>query len=286
MFLKMISKTEYRLSRVSCKEDTLFVYRRIGGEAILPCTNLESPVCSSVSWKLYKGGHVTYTTEVNKGEVNKDSDKSSRMSLTSNCSLNLRDLKFKDAGNYICMLHEQCTTNVYLSILAITTSSSISDLQPGGNLSLNCILLSYYDAGSCKAYSKVFTLSWTAEDGSQLTDNSRATDQNRCNVTLVTELQREDNMRRWKCQVNTTESSPAAFLDFTSIFLLEQLPPTTQNQTSVAPAVECPIHLPISRIMLCVALPLMVIVVGVFTRRPNHQSAKRSAAGIELRVLN
>ena len=116
---------------------------------------------------------------------------------------------------------------------------------------------------------------------------SRATDQNRCNVTLVTELQREDNMRRWRCQVKTAEGSPAAFLDFISIFLLEQqhLPPTPQNQTSVAP-VECPIQLPISRIMLCVALPLMVIVVGVFTRRPNHQRAKRSGSGIELRVLS
>lgn len=274
------------LTGVRCKKDALFVYSRLGGDALLPCTNLVSPDCSFISWTFYKGGQVQYTTEVSRGQVSEDSDKANRMSVTSNCSLSFCDLKVNDAGSYVCLLRDKSVINVYLSLVTITTFSSIADLQPGGNLTLNCILFTYYDAGSCKSYSSnVFNLSWVSEDGSQLTKDSRLTGHSRCNITLVTKLQKEDNNRKWRCQVSTTESSRAAFVDFTSSFLF-QIPPTAQIQSPESGRAECSVHLPVSRIVLCVALPVMVLIVGFFTWRGDRKRAKTSAAGIELQEFS
>lgn len=154
---------------LSVKKQSVFVYSRLGGVTLLPCTGLPSnPDCSLISWTFFKGGHVRYTEEVSGGEVRMDSDKSSRLSITSNCSLTIRDLRVDDAGSYVCLQGVNSVTDVYLSILTITSQSTISDLQPGGNLTLNCILFTYYDVGSCRSYSSMFNLSWAAADGTLL----------------------------------------------------------------------------------------------------------------------
>uniref|UniRef100_A0A3Q3K9Q8 Immunoglobulin V-set domain-containing protein n=1 Tax=Monopterus albus TaxID=43700 RepID=A0A3Q3K9Q8_MONAL len=260
-----------------------FVYSRVGGDTLLPCTGLVSADCSHIFWTFYKGGQVRYTQEVSWGQVRAESDKSSRMSITSNCSLHLRDLRIDDAGSYVCLHQGQTITDVYLSLLTITSVSRITDLQLGGNLILSCILFTYYDAGSCKSYSSAFSLSWVAKDGTSLATDSRyeLTGQTRCNITLVTKLQMEDNNRKWRCQVNTTETSRAAFQDFTSTFLFQN-PPIVQSLTPSA-AMHCPVHLPISRIVLCVALPVMVIIVGLFTWRNDRKRAKKTAASVKFR---
>lgn len=109
----------------------------------------------------------------------------------------------------------------------------------------------------------------------------KLTGQSRCNISLVLNLQKEDNNRKWKCQVDTTESSRVVFEDFTSTFLF-QIPPTAETPADV---VECLVELPVSRIMLCVALPIMVIIVGFFTWRSDRKKDKTSAAAIELQEL-
>ncbi|XP_073346263.1 uncharacterized protein [Pagrus major] len=274
---------------VMCKKDSVFVYSRLGGDTLLPCAGLVSnPDCSLVSWTFFKGGQVRFTEEVSRGKVRMDSDKSSRLSVTSNCSLTLRDLRVDDAGSYVCLQDGKSVTDVYLSLLTITSQSTITDLQPGGNLALNCVLFTYYDAGSCRSYSSVFNLSWAAADGTTLQpEDSRyeLIGRSRCNITLVTNLQREDNSRKWRCQVTTEGNIRAVFLDFTSSFLFQDAP-TAPTAPTPSTDVTCPVHLPISRIMLCVALPIMVIIVGVFTKRGDRRRVKTSAAGIELQEVN
>ncbi|KAM8768304.1 uncharacterized protein AB9X84_021236 isoform 2-T2 [Acanthopagrus schlegelii] len=212
---------------LSVKKQSVFVYSRLGGVTLLPCTGLPSnPDCSLISWTFFKGGHVRYTEE-----------------------------------------------------------STISDLQPGGNLTLNCILFTYYDVGSCRSYSSMFNLSWAAADGTLLQPEDNRYEligRSRCSITLVTHLRRGDNNRVWRCQVTTKGNIRAAFQDFTSRFLFEDAP------TALVPSadVSCPVHLPISRITLCVALPIMVIIVGVCTKRGDRRRAKTSAAGIELQEVH
>lgn len=109
----------------------------------------------------------------------------------------------------------------------------------------------------------------------------------RCNITLVTKLQKEDNNRKWRCQVNITENSVAVFQDFTSAFLFQN-PSTAQNLSPISPSstTDCEVQLPISRIVLCVALPVMVMIVGFFTWRGDRKRARTSAAGIELQEID
>ncbi|GAA6232301.1 uncharacterized protein LOC108888991 [Lates japonicus] len=278
------------LTGVWCKNDAVFMYSKPGGAALLPCTNVDSTDCSLISWTFWspgKGGQVRYTYEVSGGKVSVTSDKSSRMSITSNCSLHLRDLKAEDAGSYVCLKAGSRTTDVYLSLLAITSFSKITDLQPGGNLTMSCILFTYYDAGSCKSYNSAFSLSWATEDGTVLPEESRyeLIAHTRCNITLVTKLQKEDNNRKWRCQVNITENRVTVFQDFTSVFLFQN-PSTTQNLSPISPSstMDCEAQLPISRIMLCVALPVMVMIVGFFTWRGDRKRAKTSS--IELQEID
>lgn len=139
---------------------------------MLPCTGLLSPDCSFVSWTFYKGGRLT--EEILWGQVRAGSDKSRRLSLTPDCSLHLRDLRVEDAGSYMCLNRGNAIVNVYLSLLSIASLSAVTDLHPGGNLTLSCVLFTYYDAGNCRSYSSVFSLGWTAEDGAPLPADSRS----------------------------------------------------------------------------------------------------------------
>lgn len=274
------------LTGVSGAKDSVFVYDRLGGDALLPCTKLASPDCSSVTWTFFKGGLVRYSKEVSGGRVNPDSDKSNRTAVSSNCSLVLRGLVVEDAGSYVCLVKEEAVTDVYLSLLSIGSVSPITELRPGGNLVLTCVLFTYYDAGSCKPYSSTFSILWVDEDGEQLPKNDtrfKLTENTRCNVTLVTKLQAEDNGRKWRCRVDTTEKKQAAFLDFRSSFLFQDAQTDQIVQPSVAE--ECPAELPISRIVLCVALPLMVCIVGFFRWKSDRKTAKASAAAIEMQDI-
>ncbi|XP_041666919.1 sialoadhesin-like [Cheilinus undulatus] len=274
---RLLLLTSLLLTAVWCEKESLYVYSVAGGEAYLPCTNLMTSDCSRISWTFFfKGDGVRYTTEISMGKVGANADKAGRMSLLSNCSLVLRDLRPEDAGSYVCLLDRNATTDVYFSVLSITSGSSITDLQPGGSLSLSCVLFTYFDAGSCKWYSNVFDLSWTAEDGTKLPQDSRykLISPNRCNVTLlISNLQSRDNNRRLRCQVNTTQSPQDLFLDFKSTFLFGD---SSSVQRVIPSESNCDWseQLPISRIVLCVALPIMVIIVGFFTWRVDQKMAK------------
>ncbi|XP_072248685.1 uncharacterized protein [Leuresthes tenuis] len=270
------------------QKDAVFVYSILGGEALLPCTKLVAADCSAITWTFFKGGQVRYTEEVSEGRVKADSDKAGRMTVTSNCSITIRDLTVEDSGSYVCLHQQQALTDVYLSLLTVTSPSAITELQPGGNLVLSCILFTYYDAGSCKSYSSgVFSLRWQKEERTLLPDDRRyqLIENTRCNITLVTKLQMEDNNRRWRCQVNSTETSTATFLDFKSSFLFQNTPTAPQTpEPSVS--TECSVQLPISRIVLCVALPLMLSIVGIFTWKVDQKRAKTSAAVFELQEVH
>ncbi|KAM9317863.1 uncharacterized protein KZ484_022291 [Pholidichthys leucotaenia] len=257
----------------------VFVYYNLGGSALLPCSSLPSSFssCSSVSWTFYRGGQVIFTWVVEGGQVRTDTDKYGRLSVTSSCSIRIRDLREEDAGSYVCRVEKHSDANVYLSLLSISSDSSVMELRPGGTLLLTCILFTYYDAGSCKnSYSSsIFHLSWTGEDRSPLRDRDRYQlfSSSPCNISLALKLQQEDDSRRFRCQVNTSDGSRGTFLDFRTSFLLLSSP---QEPPVSAP---CPVDSPISRISLCVALPVMVAAVGVYTWRSARQRERRGGGG-------
>lgn len=104
-----------------------------------------------------------------------------------------------------------------------------------------------------------------------------------CNITLVMKLRTEDHNTRWRCQVFTRTNSSAVFLDFKSSFYFLNTPSVQKPETSGNK--PCPVQLPISRIVLCVVLPLLVSFVGVFTCTLDHRRAKMAAAAFELHQM-
>ncbi|XP_056297343.1 uncharacterized protein LOC130210869 [Pseudoliparis swirei] len=273
------------LAVVRCSQEAVLLYSRIGGEALLQCISVVPLSCSSITWTFYQSDPGRYTEEVSEGRVRADSNKSSRLAIAPNCSLALRDLVVDDAGSYVCMERGQSITTVYVSLLGVTSHSAVTELQPGGRLALSCILFTHYDALFCMRHSTEFDLTWAAEDGAVLRNDTRhkLISGTSCNITLLTELKREDNNRKWRCQVSSRKNSRLAFLDFTSPFVFQN-PLTAQNPPSSS--IDGPVQLPISRIALCVALPVMVLIVGFFTCREGPKQARASATGIKLQGMN
>ncbi|XP_068440235.1 uncharacterized protein [Clinocottus analis] len=259
------------LLTVRCSKDAVLLYSRIGGVAFLPCISTVTLNCSSITWTFYQGGLVRYTEEVSEGRLRADSEKSGRLAIAPNCSLALRDLVVDDAGSYVCMERGRSITAVYLSLLAVTSPSSVTELQPGGRLALSCVLFTYYDALLCGRRAAKFSLQWAAEDGAVLNDTGhKLISGTSCNITMVTELKREDNNRKWRCQMSGRENRRTVFLDFTSHFVL-QSPSTARNPP--LSSIGGPVQLPISRIALCVALPVLVLIAGFFSRRGARRGA-------------
>lgn len=152
-----------------CGGDAVLVYSRVGGNSVLPCANLRLSDCSPVSWAFFAGGGSWNSLEFREAQAGAGSN---RVSITSNCSLGLRDLRIEDAGSYSCCKNGSTLVVYYLSVLTITSVSSIMSLQPGGNLRLDCVLYTYFDAGTCRFYS-AFNISWVSEDGTTLPRDNR-----------------------------------------------------------------------------------------------------------------
>lgn len=140
---------------------------------LLPCADLLLSDCSSISWTFFTSDGSWNFVEIGKSHVGAESHESNRISITSNCSLRLRGLREENAGSYSCCRNGSTVVAYYLSVLTISSASSVTSLQPGGNLSLSCVLFTYFDAGNCRT-SSMFNLSWVSEDGAALATDNRS----------------------------------------------------------------------------------------------------------------
>ncbi|CAB1339976.1 unnamed protein product, partial [Coregonus sp. 'balchen'] len=125
--------------------NTLPLYSIVGGNVSLPCTNVYYPNCSSTTW-IY--GSIE---EVSLGRVKKEKlNRADRLSLGSNCSLNVSNVRAEDAGVYTCrqflteggQQHGGDAT-VHLSVLTVSSSTPVTDLKPDGTVALRCSLLTF-----------------------------------------------------------------------------------------------------------------------------------------------
>ncbi|XP_071268385.1 uncharacterized protein [Salvelinus alpinus] len=195
-----------------------------------------------------------------------------RLSVGSECSLNVSDVRAEDAGLYICQQFLTETgpqqgedAHVLLSVLTISSTPPVTDLKPNVNMTLRCSLLTYKGHGRCNSG---VSLSWVPKTGT----NVQVTQRSPCDITLTVTLQREDNNRKWTCTL-TEEGNVKISIDFTSTF----------SGTSNV------VKLPISRIMLFVTLTIMAAMVTIHTRRNRPPKAlppqAEEASGIEVHVL-
>ncbi|CAM4274002.1 unnamed protein product [Leuciscus chuanchicus] len=218
-FLGEVSSIETRTSGV----DNVFISS--GENARLSCNNALSDCKSKTTWTYYnRVSHSAGVELITKGIKKNDTEKHERLSLESDCSLNIKNVTEEDYGSYSCQQwidvngtdqQQGSDAYVYLHVLHVSvspssssssSSSSQTEISPGRSVTLSCQL--YSDTGlSCddRVRSEGVELLWVNQTGVDLKTDSRyqilSSDQYRCIITLTTTLLNEDDNREWRCQL-------------------------------------------------------------------------------------
>nr|XP_023681605.1 uncharacterized protein LOC111851172 isoform X7 [Paramormyrops kingsleyae] len=125
--------------------------------------------------------------------------------------------------------------NVTLSFVPVT------NLMPGSNMTLQCLLYTYHNPGQCNNHqSNSLTLRWVSDTDTDLQGDPRyQIHTSSCNSTLTTELQWTDNNRKWGCQL-TDKGEVKVSQSYTITF-------PGNNLTSMQPLTAIPVtHSPFS----------------------------------------
>ncbi|XP_023681599.1 uncharacterized protein [Paramormyrops kingsleyae] len=208
----------------------------------LSCKNVIEPDCSSTTW-LYNTYRFTDTIElVTLGKI-KDSHMNEKIRLGPDCSLHIHNVSTADTGSYTCRQFISGTQHehdalVYLSILTVVP---VTNLMPGSNMTLQCLLYTYHNPGQCNNHqSNSLTLRWVSDTDTDLQGDPRyQIHTSSCNSTLTTELQWTDNNRKWGCQL-TDKGEVKVSQSYTITF-------PGNNLTSMQPLTAIPVtHSPFS----------------------------------------
>ncbi|XP_073701270.1 uncharacterized protein [Garra rufa] len=190
--------------------DDIHVFISSGENVCLPCNN-DPHDCKSTTW-IYNNRHSAAVELIGLGIKKKDTEKHERLSLGSDCSLNIKNITKEDYGSYSCQQYvdgqhyKEADARVYLHVLHVSPSSSQTEISPGSSVSLSCQLYSSYTGISCDGWirSEGYQLFWVNQTGVKLTiSDSRyqISAPGYCILTLTTTLLNEDDNREWRCQV-------------------------------------------------------------------------------------
>ncbi|KAL0152065.1 hypothetical protein M9458_052619, partial [Cirrhinus mrigala] len=187
--------------------DDAHVFISSGENVRLPCNN-DLPDRKSTTW-IYNNRHSAAVELINLGIKKKDIERHERLSLGSDCSLNIKNIIKEDYGFYFCRQYvngQQGTdARVFLHVLHVSSSSSQTEISAGSSVTLSCQLYSYAGV-SCDdwIHSEGIQLFWVNQAGVKLTiSDSRyqISAPGLCIITLTTTLLNEDDNREWRCEV-------------------------------------------------------------------------------------
>ncbi|XP_026099824.1 uncharacterized protein LOC113070647 isoform X2 [Carassius auratus] len=190
--------------------DETHVFISSGEDVRLPC-NKALCECKLTTWNYNRFSHLAAVELIGLG-LKKDTENLERLSLGSDCSLNIRNVTKEECGVYTCRLFlndKQLGTDVrvYLHVLYVSSSSSSSQtISAGLSVTLSCQL--YSNAGvTCDdlVRSEGIELFWVNQAGVKLTrSDSRyqiSSSSDHCISNLTTTLLNEDHNREWKCNI-------------------------------------------------------------------------------------
>ncbi|XP_073702534.1 uncharacterized protein [Garra rufa] len=174
----------------------------------LPCNNglLD---CKSTTWIYNRFIDLSAVELIAGGMKKKDTE---RLSLWSDCSLNIKNITKEDYGLYTCRQYvndklQGTDAGVYLHVLHVSpSSSSQTEISPGSSVTLSCQLDSYAGV-SCEdwIHSEGIELFWVNQAGVNLTiSDSRYQilfSSGHCIITVSTTLLNVDDNREWRCNV-------------------------------------------------------------------------------------
>ncbi|XP_069054108.1 uncharacterized protein [Lepisosteus oculatus] len=171
-----------------------------GGNVSLPCDGVSS--CDSVSWK-YNSRSGPETQLIENGQVvTTQTDRAGRLTVLSDCSLHIHNLKSDDAGQYTCGLHSTRRKTVSLSLLSVDPSPT------GVILSLYCRLYPDVDSAECN---KNLRLTWVDEQGAELKDQRfRIGGASPCESVLTVKLRDSDRDQAWRCDLREEDELKAS----------------------------------------------------------------------------
>uniref|UniRef100_A0A8C1X5D8 Ig-like domain-containing protein n=1 Tax=Cyprinus carpio TaxID=7962 RepID=A0A8C1X5D8_CYPCA len=238
--------------------DETHVFISSGENVSLPCNNALHD-CTSTTWN-YNGFRYSGAVELIKlGIKKKNTERHERLSLGSDCSLNIRNISTEDYGSYICQQwigvnrdqQQGPDARVFLHVLHV--SSSQTEISAGLSVTLFCQLYSY-NGGSCDYWisSERIQLFWVNQTGVKLTrSDSRyqiSSSSDRCIISLTTTLLNEDDNRERRCEVTqrdqvktsvtyTVKSSAQA--DSTTVIPVRDSPTAAGITTEVTVIVVC-----------------------------------------------
>ncbi|KAL1279418.1 hypothetical protein QQF64_026091, partial [Cirrhinus molitorella] len=184
------------------------VFISSGENVHLPCNNALHD-CKSTTWN-YNRFNNSAVELINSGIKKKNTESHERLSLGSDCSLNIKNITKEDSGYYTCRqyVNEQQQgdgARVYLHVLHVSSSSSQTEISAGSSVSLSCQLYSYTGV-SCDDWIRYegIDLLWVNQAGDKLKiSDSRyqISAPGHCIITLTTTLLNEDDNREWRCEV-------------------------------------------------------------------------------------
>uniref|UniRef100_A0A8C1RPU5 Ig-like domain-containing protein n=1 Tax=Cyprinus carpio TaxID=7962 RepID=A0A8C1RPU5_CYPCA len=191
--------------------DDAHVFISSGENVRLPCNNALHD-CNSTTW-LYNGFSRSGTDELIGLGKKKDTQRHERLSLGSDCSLNINNISTEDYGSYICQQwsgvngpKQRTDARVYLHVLQV----SQTEISAGLSVTLFCQLYSYPRV-SCDDWirSERIQLFWVNQAGVKLNiSDSRyqiSSSSDPCIITLNITLLNEDHNREWRCNVTQRE---------------------------------------------------------------------------------
>ncbi|XP_067305959.1 uncharacterized protein [Pseudorasbora parva] len=226
------------------------VFSTSGENVRLPCNNALSN-CTSTTWNYNRDS--SQTVELTAEGIKKnDIERRERLSVGSDCSLNIKNVTQQDYGLYICRQYvnkQQQGTDapVYLHFLHVSSSSSQSEIRSGRSVTLSCQLYSYSFPCDTLVRSEGIQLMWVNQANVSVMKDSRYQilfSSTHCNSTLTTRLLNEDHNREWRCQVTqnnrlktsaTITVKDSAPVDSSTLIPVSSSNSEKSNQTSAAP---------------------------------------------------
>ncbi|XP_026084562.1 uncharacterized protein LOC113060013 [Carassius auratus] len=191
------------------------VFCNSGENCHVPCNNALSD-CTSSTW-LYNR-HSATVELIAKGKTKNDIERRERLSLGSNCSLNIKKVTKEDHGYYSCRQYvngqqKGPDARVYLHVLQVSSSSSQTELRPGSSVTLSCLLNSHQIPCDTLVQTEDIRLIWVNLAGVDLQTDPRyqvSFSSEKCISTLKTTLLNEDHNREWRCQVTQRKEVKAS----------------------------------------------------------------------------
>ncbi|XP_073702014.1 uncharacterized protein [Garra rufa] len=207
--------------------DDIHVFISSGENVHLPCNNA-LPDCNSTTWIYNRFGHSETVELINLGEKKINTDNHERLTLGSDCSLNIKSIAKEDSGLYSCQqwrLNGQKwrpDAHVDLHVLHVSSSSLKTEISPGSYVTLSCQLYSYsHTKLSCVdwIHSQRIQLFWVNQAGVKLMISDtryQISSPGHCIITLTTTLLNEDDNREWRCEVTHRDQLKTSFRQFST----------------------------------------------------------------------